>query len=96
MKVEIEGIEVELSDSEALAVLESRIAQLTERVESLERRNAALVSLGREDERLRRTLRKAVGEEVYRAAKDEVDEYMANWQERVDALLADHGHRPYN
>lgn len=36
MKVEIEGIEVELNDADALAVLESRIAQLTERVQELE------------------------------------------------------------
>lgn len=88
MKVEIENVEVELGVADALAVLESRIAQLTERVESLERRNAALVSLGREDERLRRTLRKAVGEEAYRAAKNEVDEYMAKREERIEVLMA--------
>lgn len=36
MKVEIENVEVELDVADALAVLESRIAQLTERVQELE------------------------------------------------------------
>lgn len=36
MKVEIENVEVELDVADTLAVLESRIAQLTERLERVE------------------------------------------------------------
>jgi hypothetical protein len=55
MKTEIDGVQVELTDADALAVLESRVKLLTERIETLEQKVKRWIEYG---ERTRERLRK--------------------------------------